>query len=309
MLESAGECCVQGEILAKPVTEQRGCDTMRNILDSLKIYVCPKCKGPLTLRDAALECPACQVAYPIGDGIPDFIAEDLAQSTHSVLRGVKLIDWLAPIYESRLWYPVVLNLYGGWHSITLEQLVHLISTIVGGTDGLILDVACGPGTYGRRVATGTNQVYGIDISLGMLRQGMVYVERDHLDNVHFARAQVESLPFQDALFDAAICSGSLHLFADTVRALREIGRAMKGGAPLAVMTFTGGDKGILRFRRIREHVERDHGAHIFEIQELEGYLTEAGFEDFRPQTYGSVLVFSARKQRNSSLTCGSPAVG
>jgi ubiquinone/menaquinone biosynthesis C-methylase UbiE/uncharacterized protein YbaR (Trm112 family) len=281
----------------------------QNIPDSLKVYVCPKCKGQLTLRDAALGCPACQVTYPIVGGIPDFIAEDLAQSTHSVLRGVKLIDWLAPIYESRLWYPLVLNLYGGWHSITLEQLAHLISNMVGGMDGLILDVACGPGTYGRRVAAKTNQVYGIDISLGMLRQGIAYTKRDHLDNVHFARAQVEDLPFRDALFDAAICCGSLHLFADTVRALREIGRAMKGGAPLAVMTFIGGDKGILRFTRVREHVRKDHGVHVFEIPELEGYLTEAGFEDFRPQTYGSVLVFSARKQSNSSLTCGSPAAG
>ena len=129
----------------------------------------------------------------------------------------------------------------------------------------------------------------------MLRQGMAYVERDRLDQVHFCRARVEGLPFRDTLFVAAICCGSLHLFADTVRALREIGRTVKSGAPLAVMTFVAGDKGILRFPRIREHVRRDHGAHIFELPELEGYLVQAGFEGFRPQTYGSVLVFSARK--------------
>jgi ubiquinone/menaquinone biosynthesis C-methylase UbiE len=229
------------------------------------------------------------------DGIPDFVVGDLAQNTHPVLRGVKFIDWLAPIYESKLWYPLVLNLYGGWRSTTLGQLVRKISDIVGSIDGSILDAACGPGTFGRHVAAKSNQIYSLDISLGMLRQGLVYAERDHLDNVHFARAQVEALPFQNAQFDAAICCGSLHLFADTVQALHEIGRAMKGGAPLAVMTFMVGDKGILRFSRIREHVRRDHGVHVFEIPELEGYLTKAGFEDFRPQSYGSVLVFSARR--------------
>jgi ubiquinone/menaquinone biosynthesis C-methylase UbiE len=145
------------------------------------------------------------------------------------------------------------------------------------------------------VAGEASQVYGVDISLGMLRQGMAHIARDRLTSTHFARARVEALPFRDALFDAAICCGSLHLFADTVRALREIGRAMKGGAPLAAMTFIAGDKGILRFPRIREHVERDHGAHIFEIPELEEYLTEAGFEGFRPQAHGSVLVFGAQR--------------
>jgi ubiquinone/menaquinone biosynthesis C-methylase UbiE/uncharacterized protein YbaR (Trm112 family) len=269
----------------------------QNIADSLEIYVCPQCKGRLSLRnDETLRCLACQEIYPIVGGIPDFITESLAQNPNPVLRGVKLIDRLAPIYESRLWYPFVLNLYGGWRSTTLKQLVGQVAAIVGGTDGLILDVACGPGTFGRRVADKKSQVYGIDISLGMLHQGLEFITRDHQNNIHFARAQVEVLPFKDALFDAAICCGSLHLFADTVYALREIGRTMKGGTPLAVMTFIAGGKGILRSSRARAHVQQDHGAHIFEIPELECYLDEAGFEDFQPQTYGSVLVFGARKQ-------------
>ena len=71
---------------------------------------------------------------------------------------------------------------------------------------------------------------------------------------------------------------------------------MKAGAPLAVMTFVAGDRGLLRFRRVREHTEKDHGAHVFEIPELERYLAQADFGDFRPQRYGSVLVFRACKQ-------------
>jgi ubiquinone/menaquinone biosynthesis C-methylase UbiE/uncharacterized protein YbaR (Trm112 family) len=265
--------------------------------DNLQLYVCPQCKGPLRFGNQALECPVCPACYPVEDNIPDFITQELARSSHPILRGIKLIDRLAPIYESRLWYPLVLNLYGGWRSTTLEQLVQAITSILDGVEGLILDAACGPGTFGRRAATETRQVCGVDISLGMLRQGRAYVERDRLGNVQFARAQVEALPFQDARFDAAICCGSLHLFADTVRALHEIGRTMAEGAPLAVMTFVAGDKGILRFPRIREHVRRDHGAQVFKLPELKEVLAQAGFEGFRPQTYGSVLVFGARKSR------------
>ncbi len=89
------------------------------------------------------------------------------------------------------------------------------------TDGrLILDAACGPATLGRRIVSPTQALYGADISLGMLWAGQTFTQRDGLTNVHFARAKVEALPFRPGVFDAAICGGSLHLFPDTVAALR-----------------------------------------------------------------------------------------
>jgi ubiquinone/menaquinone biosynthesis C-methylase UbiE len=161
--------------------------------------------------------------------------------------------------------------------------------------GRIVDVACGPGTFGRRLVTPSRMVYGIDISMGMLQQGLQFTQEEQIDKSHFARAQVECLPFGNKCFDGAICCGAFHLFADTLVALQEIGRTLKVGAPLAVFTFTAGDAGILRFRWIREHVRQDHGAHIFEIRELEGYLSKSGFKAFQPKIQGSVLTFSAIK--------------
>ncbi len=259
-------------------------------------YVCPACKGELAFGEDELTCPACGVCYPIVEGIPDFIPQDLSQSESPVLRGVAQIDRLAPIYETRFWYPLVLKLYGGWRSPSLHEIAHMLSEIVAPVQGQILDVACGPATYGRRIASPAKTVYGIDISMGMLRQGARYIERDQIPNVYLARAQVEALPFRPATFDGAICGGSLHLFADTVAALREVGVTMKEGAPLAVMTFWAGDRGILRFSWARAHIDEEHGAHVFELSELEGYLSEAGLTDFQPQTYGSLLVFSARRR-------------
>ena len=85
--------------------------------------------------------------------------------------------------------------------------------------------------------------------------------------------RVEALPFENGLFDATLCCGSLHLFADTVTALREMARVMKPGAILAVFTFTAGRGGILKFRRVREWSRRDHGLHVFELPEMEQYLS------------------------------------
>ena len=243
-----------------------------------------------------LRCPACSRAYPITEGIPDFILEELSRSADPVLRRMRFIDRMARIYETRLWYPIVLNLYCGFHSPSLAQLVSTVSQKVQSTTGRVLDIACGPGTFGRRIASLSKEVFGIDVSMGMLRQGAAYVAREGIPNVHFARARVEALPFEDGLFDAVLCCGSLHLFADTVIALREMARVMKPAAILSVVTFTAGRGGILKFRRVREWSLRDHGLHVFDLSEMEQYLTAAGFEGFQPEIAGSILTFSARKQ-------------
>ncbi len=262
----------------------------------LDAYVCPICKAALEPADAALECCQCSQIFPVIDGLPDFVRQDLSKSDEPILRKVSKMDRLARFYESRFWYPLVLNLVGGLGSTTLGELIGEISAMVKDVEGRILDVACGPGTYGRRVASGARVVFGIDVSMNMLRQGVVYTEREGIDQMHFARARVESLPFADRFFDAALCCGSLHLFPDPVQALSETARTMKPNAPLAAMTFTPGGRGIVRFRRLRERLQRTQGVRVFDIAEMEGYLTAAGFDGFQPVAYGSTLVFRARRR-------------
>jgi ubiquinone/menaquinone biosynthesis C-methylase UbiE/uncharacterized protein YbaR (Trm112 family) len=270
------------------------------IRQSCGFYACPVCKQGLEPVPDGLSCPVCVKTYPILDGIPDLVVVNLEESRNFTLHMLgkrdssALLNFAASLYETCV-YPVVCNLYGGWRSTSLEQLAHDVSDIVGSRDGVILDAACGPGTYGRRIASESRTVLGIDVCMSMLRRGAHYVERGHIPNVHFARATVEALPFRAGLFDAAICAGSLNHFSDTVLALREIGRTMKTGAPLAVMCFAAGNKGLFKYRSLRERAEK-HGGHIDSVAVLERYVAEAGFEDFHPHAYGSVLVFSARKR-------------
>ena len=267
-----------------------------SVASELGIYACPVCKRLLCQEEGALRCPTCSQAYAIKEGIPDFILEELSRSADPVLRRMTTIDRMARIYETRLWYPIVLNVYGGFHSASLAQLIETVSQKVQTTEGRVLDVACGPGTYGRRIASPSKEVFGIDVSMGMLRQGAVYTAKEGIPNVHFARARVEALPFEDGVFDAALCCGSLHLFADTVIALREMARVMKPAATLSVFTFAAGSGGVLKFRRVREWSLSNHGLHVFDLSEMQQYLTASGFKDFQPEISGSILTFSARKQ-------------
>ena len=266
---------------------------------SCGFYACPRCKQDLEPSYDGLSCRVCATTYPILSGIPDFIVVNLEESRNRSLHVVgkndarPLLDSMASVYET-LVYPAVCNLYGGWHSTSLKQLAHDVADIVGSRDGLVLDAACGPGTYGRRVASASRTVFGADICMSMLRGGARYVESGHFPNVHFARATVEALPFRAGLFDAAICAGSLNHFSDVVLALREINRTMEVGAPLAVMCFALINSGLMKYKSIRERAEKG-GGHIYSVADLKRYVAEAGFEDFRSHAYGSVLVFSARK--------------
>jgi len=264
-------------------------------------FACPKCKRSLRSAENTLNCGECGRTYPILGGIPDFLSGDLqanlapvhggTSSTTTIGRMARQMDFFAPIYESRLFVSLLLGLSGvrGDRYGFTGRIASFHSQTLMGIAGSVLDVACGPATYSRRIASPSREVYGIDISLGMLRQGRAYIERDKLQGVCLARARVEELPFENAVFAGAVCSGSLHLFADTVLSLREIARTLKAGAPLSVQTFVAGKTVINRF------VQGHSLVHTFQLDELRQDLAEAGFEGFQPELDGIVLTFRARK--------------
>jgi len=56
------------------------------------IYACPTCRRALHGSDSALQCPICSRQYPINDGIPDFILEDLSRSANPIFRRIGALD-------------------------------------------------------------------------------------------------------------------------------------------------------------------------------------------------------------------------
>ena len=263
-------------------------------------FACPQCKRPLRPDGDVFCCRACDRTYPIVDGIPDFILDDApAGSVPSLRNNRKLAKFLnirritnvfnvgAPLYETRFWYPFFLNLVGAG-STSLSRIAGFHAKTLEAVTGHILDVACGPATYGRRIAASSRHIYGIDVSTGMLRQGLAYLARDHITGVHLAQARVEQLPFENAVFDGAICSGSLHLFPDTALALREVARTLKTGAPLSVQTFVPKDPA------------KRSGVFAYTLPELQQAVADAGFEGFQYNLDGTSITFSARKASSGS---------
>jgi SAM-dependent methyltransferase len=256
-------------------------------------YVCPACRLPLSSKMDRLFCQHCDVEYAVLNGIPDFVLEDLSKSAHPILRSVPRLDKLANIYETWLWYPLVYHFYGGLSIPSVKDEVRMITDMVDAEDGLGLDVACGTGLFTRSLAKKMRLVYGIDVSMGMLEKAIEYAEEKGLSNIRFARAKADKLPFPDGAFDGVVCCGALHLFPDTVEALCETARVMKKGSRLAAMTFV--KRRFFRFRMVYEHLRSEHGAHIFDVEEIDSYLSQAGFKDFTYNIYGSMILFRAEK--------------
>ncbi len=252
-------------------------------------FVCPKCKMKIQSEGHSLLCKKCNRIYPIFNDIPDFTSENL--KANPIYRSIKRMEFLAPIYEGRLWHLFILKGVGAKIS-SLGSINEFVSDTFKGMDGVFLDAACGPATYGRRIATSNRQVYGIDFSMGTLKQGLKNIARDGINNIKLVRANIEELPFENNVFDGVICNGSLHLFPNTQLALQEISRVMKKGSILAATTFINGDAPIIR--RIKR--QKTKLARVFELQELQEFLKIADFEDFKSQTDGCFILFTVQKK-------------
>ena len=134
----------------------------------------------------------------------------------------------ARVYE-RFFVPA---LFGQWP----EQVLQL----AGVTRGMrVLDVACGTGVLARaalhRVGA-SGAVTGLDLNPGMLD-----VARGATSAVTWVLGDAEGMPFEDAAFDAVVSQFALMFFADRDRALREMSRVARAGAPVAVVTWAGLD--------------------------------------------------------------------
>jgi ubiquinone/menaquinone biosynthesis C-methylase UbiE len=98
----------------------------------------------------------------------------------------------------------------------------------------IADIACGTGILADRVQRElkTTEVYGVDMSEGMLNQA-----RARSSEVRWLTAPAEQLPFDDGALDAVVTTSAFHFF-DQPAALREFHRVIAPGGLAAVATIS-----------------------------------------------------------------------
>jgi demethylmenaquinone methyltransferase / 2-methoxy-6-polyprenyl-1,4-benzoquinol methylase len=197
----------------------------------------------------------------------------------------------------------------------------LVSRIEARQGEHVLDVACGTGAVAIELArTYGCSVVGVDQSAEMLAAARAQIARADLEGlVELREARAESLPFEDAVFDALTFTYLLRYVDDPGATLRELARVVRPGGRVAMLEFhvpSGGWRplwelyvraGLPALGRLAGRGWYDVGRFLgpsirglYERLPLERLLElwrEAGIEDPRARTLslgGGVVVWGTR---------------
>ncbi len=134
------------------------------------------------------------------------------------------------------------------------------------------DLGCGTGQWAEVLAPFVRRVVAVDSSTEMLEAA-----RERLAphaNVDVRRGDLETLPIDDGVLDAATICLVLHHVPDPAAVLRDTGRALAAGGKLLLIDM---------FRHDRSEYQRQMG-HVwlgFEQAQLDEWFAQAGFEALR----------------------------
>ena len=138
--------------------------------------------------------------------------------------------------------------------------------------GPVCDMGCGPGQIARYLFEQGVEVIGVDLS-----QGMVEEARRRNPDIEFKQGDMMALDVEDdAWAGIAAFYSIIHIpRPEVIKALQELRRVLRPGG-LLLLTFHIGDEVIHLDEWFGKEVSVD--STFFTREEMEGYLTAAGFE-------------------------------
>lgn len=195
----------------------------------------------------------------------------------------------------------------GWAEV--QEILHkplwnaMLDATNVGTDTTLLDAGCGSGGSSVLAEERGAEVHGIDVAEGLLSFAIQRVPKGI-----FQVADIESLPYEDNMFDVIFAANSLQYSEDRIAALQEFKRVCKPNGRIIAGLFGQPEKVDYRavFKAVRETMpEPPKGGGPFELSEpdkLEALFAETGltnidsgevncpfeYDDFESFWYGNV---------------------
>lgn len=191
---------------------------------------------------------------------------------------------VSAVYEG-VWRPTFTRFFSLGGPGTAEYDKAFTAYLARAGERQILDVACGPGLYTRRLAqhlTGEGRVIGLDFSPAMLaraartrpaRSAPGAGAKDPHDRTTFIRGDAHQLPFADNTFDTVACFAALYLIPDPLPVIDELVRVTRPGGEVAI--FTSVQTTVSRIPGV-QLVGRMTGYHFFGDDEITERLRQAG---------------------------------
>ncbi len=140
----------------------------------------------------------------------------------------------------------------------------------------LLDLGTGTGRMLELLAPRAGRAVGVDQSAAMLALARARIDQAGLRHVSLRQGDIYAPPVERDAYDLVVIHQVLHFLDDPARALAEAARALAPGGRLAVVDFDAHDQEFLR----DEFAHRRLG---FAVEEVEGYLAEAGLAAIRAE--------------------------
>ncbi len=152
-------------------------------------------------------------------------------------------------FEHAGWQGIPRQYHEGFGALTTQAIEPLLDAAGVRADARVLDVASGPGYVAAAAARRGARVTGVDFSAAMVEEA-----KRRFPGVEFAEGDAESLPFEDARFDAVLMNfGVLHL-ARPEQAIAEAARVLRPGGRFAFTVWAKPER-ALGFRIVLDAVQ------------------------------------------------------
>ncbi|MCY1018540.1 methyltransferase domain-containing protein [Pyxidicoccus sp. MSG2] len=212
---------------------------------------CPACGGTLVFhgqeRDGRvfhgwLRCGGCGEAWAVERGMARLYREDAVRGTDRLMRVI--YDGLPVLHD-----PLTAVLTPLLQSVTESRMrerymrrleLEMLRPREDGQPVRVLEVGVGSGAnlplirgalpHGQDV-----EVWGVDLSEGMLKHCRRRLVRGGYESVRLMMADAHALPFPDGMFDRVLHVGGIGGYREPARALAEMARVARPGTPLVVV--------------------------------------------------------------------------
>ena len=173
-------------------------------------------------------------------------------------------DREAPVYDKRRYEGKGGEAYLQMHK---EILLSLLGPI---KNKSVLEICVGTGVYSKTISQLGGKVFGLDLSIEMLKQ----VRDPGGKEIFLIKGDAENLPIKTSSMDAVMCIRAIYFLPDLEKALSEINRVLK---PEGLFVFNCFNTSALRYRigafRIKEQT-----LHNIPYKEMAKAIEKSNFE-------------------------------
>jgi 2-polyprenyl-3-methyl-5-hydroxy-6-metoxy-1,4-benzoquinol methylase len=107
---------------------------------------------------------------------------------------------------------------------------------------IVLDYGCGTGTIANEIAAYVREIYGSDISPGMIEVAKRTAGERKIENIHYAQSTIYDEMYKNESFDVITAFNILHLVEETPKVIQRINELLKPGGVFISTTPCLGEK-------------------------------------------------------------------